>query len=104
MREPTGKPDDSKDCCQSEKPRELGRFEDAPIEEKIKRLHMVLSDIRRSLHWVHDSQSALATKIYALEHHQHSEKGDCMIRIEDTNRGQNASIYGGIASQIDLLA
>ena len=99
----TGLPDENKDTqCMSERPRELGKFEDAPIEEKIKRLHLVLQEIRRSLHWIHDSQSQTATKIYALEHHQHSEKGDCMIRIEDTNR--KGQITGGLASSIDLLA
>lgn len=84
-------------------PKELSKFENCGIEEQIKRLHITIVELRRSLHWAHDSQSRLATKIYALEHHQHSEKGDCMIRIEDTNRDSNY-MPGGLDSSIDILA
>jgi len=95
--------------CQSEQlgpmqAKELKKFEDCPIEEKIVRLHLIVKDLRRSLEQCYHADSRLATKMYALEHHQHSEKGDCMIRIEDTNRGQGDSIGGGIAMSHDILA
>lgn len=65
----------------SSTPQILKDFESCSIEEKVLRLHVTLKDLRRSLEYLHQTNMALNTKIYALEHHQHSEKGDCMIRI-----------------------
>ena len=98
-------PDNEKDTCCS-KPMSVPtplKFAECGIEEQVKRLHQVIQELRRSLHWSYDAQNKAATKIYALEHHQHSEKGDCMIRIEDTNRDGNG-ISGGVSSSIDILA
>ena len=62
-------------------PKQLGKFEDAPIEEKIQRLYLVTKELRQSLSWAHRVNSELRNKINALESHQHSLNGDCMINI-----------------------
>ena len=90
-------------CCTSDKPQVLKDFNSCGIEEKVARLHVTIKDLRRELHYCYQSQSAIATKLYALEHHQHSEKGDCMIRIEDSNRN-GSGISGTSISNHDLLA
>ena len=90
-------------CGSSDKPQVLKDFNSCGIEEKVARLHVTIKDLRRELHYCYQSQSSMATKLYALEHHQHSEKGDCMIRIEDSNRNGNG-ISGSPISNHDLLA
>lgn len=95
-------PDNEKDQCCS-KPIAHSKFNECGIEEQVKRLHQVVQDLRRSLQWSYDREQRLHTKVFALEHHQHAVNGDCMLRIEDINRGNN-EISGGIASSIDLLA
>ena len=90
-------------CCTSDKPQVLKDFNSCGIEEKVARLHVTIKDLRRELHYFYQSQSAMATKLYSLEHHQHSEKGDLMIRIEDSNRN-GSGITGGMVSNPDLLA
>lgn len=88
-------------CCKS--PEGFKKFDEVGVEEKVKRLHSVIQDLRRSLQWSHDRECRMATKIHALENHQHSANGACMITIENANRGNN-EISGGIANSIDLLA
>ena len=91
-------------CCSSERlePKKVQKFSDCGIEEQVLRLHAVVRALQQSLKWSYDKQSRLQTKLFALEHHQHSEKGDCMIRIEDTNRGSE-QISGGLCASIDYL-
>ncbi len=103
-------PDNNKDqCCktmQSPPLREQEKtlkFNECGIEEKVARLHAEIVDLRRSLQWANDSQSRMATKLFSLEHHQHSSNGDCMLRIEDINRGDN-QISGGLCASVDYLA
>lgn len=79
------------------------KFHECGIEEQVLRLHAVTRSLQKSLKWSYDTQSRLQTKLFALEHHQHSEKGDCMIRIEDTNRGQENSISSSLMPSIDYL-
>jgi hypothetical protein len=90
-------------CCSSTQAQVLKDFNSCGIEEKVARLHATIKDLRRELHYCYQSQSAMATKLYALEHHQHSEKGDCMIRIEDSNRN-GVGINVRPISNHDLLA
>ena len=92
------------DCCSTQAPQPLKDFDICGIEEKVARLHGTIKDLRRELHYCYQSQSAMATKLYALEHHQHSEKGDCMIRIEDSNRNGSPTGMGIGISNHDLLA
>lgn len=90
-------------CCNTQAPQPLKDFNSCGIEEKVARLHVTIRDLRRELHYCYQSQSAMATKLYAFEHHQHSENGDCMIRIEDSNRN-GSGITGSPISNHDLLA
>lgn len=96
-------PDNEEDQCCATKPITHLKFDECGIEEKVKRLHNVIQDLRRSLQWSYDRECRMATKIHALENHQHSSNGACMITIENANRGDN-QILGGIAASIDLLA
>ncbi len=103
-------PEQNKDQCCSTNQEQLPpmakthqKFAECGIEQQVKRLHAEIMGLRQSLRWINDSQSRTNTKLYALEHHQHSEKGDCMIRIEDTNRG-GSEISGSLCSSIDYLA
>lgn len=90
------------DRC-SKSPEPFKKFNECGIEEQVKRIHGVIYDLRRSLQWSYDRECRMATKIHALENHQHSSNGACMITIENANRG-NSEISGGIANSIDLLA
>lgn len=92
-------------CGNTSAPQVLKDFNSCGIEEKVTRLYVIIKDLRRSLEHCHISNQNMATKLYALEHHQHSEKGDCMIRIEDTNRNGGVSIgMSNTPSTHDLLA
>lgn len=92
-------------CCSPQEQKIMKDFNSCGIEEKVLRLHATIKDLRRELTYSYHSNSAMETKIYALEHHQHSEKGDCMIRIEDSNRNSNGiSGMGNISNAHDLLA
>lgn len=91
-------------CCNtSAPPLALKDFNSCGIEEKVYRLHATIKNLRRELDDFYHSNMDMKTKLYALEHHQHSEKGDCMIRIEDTNRNGGSSI-GSISNSHDILA
>lgn len=90
-------------CCDTSAPI-LKDFNSCGIEEKVFRLHATIKDLRRELNNSYHSNIAMATKLYALEHHQHSEKGDCMIRIEDSNRNGVSVGMGSISNAHDLLA
>lgn len=97
---------DKDNCCESATPpmsKKILKFNECGIEEKVARLHAEIVGMRQSFRYSYDSQSRLATKLFALEHHQHSANGDCMLRIEDVNRGDN-SISGGICASVDYLA
>ena len=97
---------DQKNCCKDES---LIRgvlhlkFKECGIETQVERLHAEVIGLRQANRWMNDYMNRMATKLHALEHHQHSEKGDCMIRIEDTNRGGN-EMSVGVCSSIDYLA
>ena len=101
---------DKDQCCASERIPSLTdgmskpkKFNDCGIEEKVARLHGEIVNLRQQLRWSSDSQSRMATKLFALERHQHSSSGDCMLKIEDINRGNN-EISGSLCSSIDYLA
>lgn len=99
------KPEKTQDqCCGSQMAdsKEINKFKDCGIEEQVLRLHAVIRSLQQSLKWSCDIQSRLQTKLYALEHHQHSTNGECMLRIEDINRGDNEN-YGGLSASIDYL-
>ena len=90
-------------CCTSDKPQVLKDFNSCGIEEKVARLHSTIKDLRRELGYVYQNNHGLAIKMYALEHHQHSENGDCLIRIEDSNRNGSGITRSNISNH-DLLA
>ena len=81
--------------------KQLGKFEDAPIEEKIQRLYLVTKELRQSLSWAHRVNSELRNKINALESHQHSSNGDCMINIRHAQTNSGAD---NCSASPDLLA
>lgn len=98
-------------CCEaaqsepmSMSPKKHLKFNECDIEEKVARLHAEVVGLRQSLRWSHESQSRMATKLFSLEHHQHSSNGSCMLRIEDVNRGDNDKMAGGLCASIDYLA
>jgi hypothetical protein len=91
-------------CCSTPSSQPLKDFNSCGIEEKVARLHVTIRDLRREIHYCYQSQSAMATKLYAFEHHQHSENGDCMIRIEDSNRNGSGITGGSISNGADLLS
>lgn len=89
-------------CCKSPEP--FKKFNECGIEEQVQRLQSVVQDLKRTLQWSYASECRMATKIHALENHQHSESGKCMITIEDSNRDKNESGTGIASSSFDLLA
>lgn len=90
--------------CDTQSMHSLKDFNGCGIEEKVSRIHTTVKDLCRELHNLYQSNKAMVNKLYALEHHQHSEKGDCMIKIEDANRNTGSSVTGGISNSNDLLA
>lgn len=97
--------DNKKDsCCSSERlePKKVSKFQDCGIEEQVLRLHAVVRSLQQSSKWSYNIQCSLQTKLHALEHHQHSSNGDCMLRIEDITRGNNEN-SGGLSASIDYL-
>lgn len=94
---------DQESCCKSQdKPKGVTKFNECGIEEQVLRLHAVVRSLQQTLKYSYDIQCRLQTKLFALERHQHSSSGECMLRIEDINRGDN-SISGGLCASIDYL-
>jgi hypothetical protein len=106
------KPDENKDCCKSEslqserlqsKPAQISNFEDAPLEEKIARLHVSLRDLRSNYHYIMQQKYELMKKIDELQSHQHGSDGSVMVRPNQGNQGYGSTI-GGASMAIDILA
>lgn len=102
------RPDQNKEqdsCCKQAEPESIRhkKFNECGIEEQVLRLHAVMRGLQQSLRWSYDVQSRLQTKLFALEHHQHSSNGDCMLRIEDVNRGSNQVSSSELGISIDYL-
>lgn len=95
------------ECCtnpdlQPNQQKELKKFNECMLEEKVERLHMVVKQLRQSLEYSYNQNCTLSTRIYALEMHRHSKDGDCMIKIQDANRLNNDRLIG-VPSTLDLL-
>ena len=74
-------------CCST--PQTIKLFDECGTEEQVKRLKTVIRNLQQEFRWVHSRAQRYETKIFALERHQHSQSGDCMLRIEDANRDGN---------------
>ncbi len=98
------------DQCQSEqlskdsKPKLLIEFDKATIEEKIKRLHLIVKELRHSLQYAYQLNSELSHKIHALESHQHGNNGELLVKVSDNNRQYPGSGLVGAQMSHDLLA
>lgn len=89
------------DLMQKEPGKELKKFDDCPIEEKIERMYIVIKELRQSLSWAQRTNHELQNKILQLENHQHCANGDCVIKIRDCRESGNGAT---MQAQVDLLS
>lgn len=79
-------------------------FEECGIEEKLVRLNIVVRELRQGLSYAHRTINEQRLEILALQNHQHTQNGDCVIKLRDSVN-QNQHHLGGVSmAAMDLLS
>ena len=86
---------------QLHEPRQIVKFEDVPLEEKIHRLYLTVKELRRDLGYQIRRTHSLERKIQALEMHEHGSAGEVMIKIKNTYHNEGSDCCSAAP---DLLA
>ena len=97
---------ENQDCCSEKITKPLNKtlsFKECPIEEKIARLHGEVIGLRYANQYKDRMINELMRKFRALENHQHSKSGECMIKISNETYNE-ANGMGGLCAAIDYLA
>lgn len=87
-------------CCNDR----IKTFEECGIEEKLVRLNIVVRELRQGLSYAHRTINEQRLEILALQNHQHTQNGDCVIKLRDSVNHNQHHLGGAVMAAMDLLS